>query len=106
MTQGFADELSVLLKKKGIKCVVLTKSAPTNTSKEQRIFDKAPEIRENFVFLTDDKRDKSYQMFMNNVYSFTITGKNKHDDAPDSLAMAAGMVFKHAMSAGTFKRFI
>ena len=106
MTQGFADELNEILRKKGIKCVVLTKSAPTNTSKEQRIFDKAPEIRENFVFLAPDKRDKAYQMFMDNVFTFTIAGKNKHDDAPDSLAMAAGMVFKHTMSAGTFKRFI
>lgn len=106
MTQGFADELNTELRKKGIKCVVLTKAAPTNTSKEQRIFDKAPEIRENFVFLTPDKQTKPYQMFMDNVYSFTITGKNKHDDAPDSLSMAAGMAFKHTMSAGTFTRFI
>ena len=106
MTQGFADELNEMLRKKGIKCVVLTKAAPTNTSKEQRIFDKAPEIRESFVFLSADKRDKAYQMFMDNVFTFTISGKNKHDDAPDSLAMAAGMVFKHTMQAGTFKRFI
>ena len=106
MTQGFADELNEMLRRKGIKCVVLTKAAPTNTSKEQRIFDKAPEIRESFVFLSADKRDKAYQMFMDNVFTFTISGKNKHDDAPDSLAMAAGMVFKHTMQAGTFKRFI
>lgn len=104
MTEGFADELSKMLKDKGIRCVVLTKSAPTTTSKEQRIFDKAPEIRENFVFLTPEKRDKPYQAFMDNVFTFTITGKNKHDDAPDSLAMAAGMAFRHAPSAGTFKR--
>ena len=25
---------------------------------------------------------------MSNVYSFKLVGKNKHDDAPDSLAMA------------------
>ena len=106
MTAGFADELNEILRKRGIKCVVLTKAAPTNVSKEQRIFDKAPEIRESFVFLTAEKRDKPYQAFMDNVFTFTINGKNKHDDAPDSLAMAAGMVFKHTMSAGTFKRFI
>lgn len=106
MTAGFADELNEILRKRGIKCVVLTKAAPTNVSKEQRIFDKAPEIRESFVFLTAEKRDKPYQAFMDNVFTFTINGRNKHDDAPDSLAMAAGMVFKHTMSAGTFKRFI
>lgn len=106
MTQGFADELNDALKKAGTKCVVLTKAAPTNTSKEQRIFDKAPDIREYFLFLTADKRSKPYQLFMDNVFTFTITGKNKHDDAPDSLAMAAGMAFKHTQAAGTFKRFI
>lgn len=106
MTEGFADELSAELKKRGVKCVVLTKAAPTNTSKEQRIFDKAPEIREYFVFLTPEKRSKPYQMFMDNVFTFTITGKNKHDDAPDSLAMAADMAFKKVPTAQTFKRFI
>lgn len=106
MTQGFADELTAQLKTRGIKCVVLTKAAPTTTSKEQRIFDKAPEIRENFVFLTPDKRDKEYQAYMDSVFMFTIAGKNKHDDAPDSLAMAAGMAFRHSPPAGTFQRFI
>ena len=106
MTEGFADELSEILKKRRIKCLVLTKPAPTNTSKEQRIYDKAPDIRDNFVFLTPDKRSKEYQAYMDNVFSFTITGKNKHDDAPDSLAMAADMAFKRTVSAGTFKRFI
>jgi len=85
---------------------VTTKPAPTNTSKEQRIFDKAPDIREHFVFLTSDKRSKEYQAFMDNVFSFTINGKNKHDDAPDSLAMASDMAFRPIQSAGTFKRFI
>lgn len=106
MTQGYADELREKLKTMGVKCLVLTKPAPTNVSKQQRIFDKAPEIRENFVFLAPDLRDKEYQAFMDNVYAFTITGKVKHDDAPDSLAMAADMCFKHTAPAGTFKRFI
>lgn len=104
-TEGYADELSALLKKRSIKCSVTTKSAPTHTSKEQRIFDKAPDIREHFVFLSSDKRDKAYQAFMDNVFTFTISGKNKHDDAPDSLAMAADMAFKRTPQAGTFKRF-
>lgn len=106
MTEGYADELSTLLKERGIKCTVTTKPAPTNTSKEQRIFDKAPDIREHFVFLTSDKRSKEYQAFMDNVFSFTINGKNKHDDAPDSLAMAADIAFKPIQTAGTFRRFI
>ena len=31
---------------------------------------------------------------MNNVYSFTINGKNKNDDAPDSLASLAVFIAK------------
>ena len=65
----------------------------TGKGKEQRIFDKAPNIRENMVFLEEGKRSKEYELFMQNVYSFSFTGKNKHDDAPDSLAMAINMVF-------------
>ena len=106
MTEGYADELSALLKARGIKCSVTTKAAPTHVSKEQRIFDKAPDIREHFVFLTPEKRSKEYQAFMDNVFTFTITGKNKHDDAPDSLAQAADMAFKRTPAATTFRRFI
>jgi hypothetical protein len=42
---------------------------------------------------------------MDNVFSFTIMKKNKHDDAPDSLAMAASMVFIYINNfAHTFRR--
>jgi hypothetical protein len=43
------------------------------------------------LFLEEGKRSKEYELFMQNVYSFSVTGKNKHDDAPDSLAMAVNM---------------
>ena len=41
---------------------------------------------------------------MTNVYSFTLTGKNKHDDAPDSLAMAVDMLQSTARKAEIFSR--
>ena len=59
-------------------------------TKEMRIFDKAPEIRELY-FLESKYRDKDYTMFMQNLFSFKIQGKNKNDDAPDSLAMGLEM---------------
>ena len=74
-------------------CTLTFKAAPSNKAKEQRIFDKAPDIREHFIFLEDGKRSKEYSLFMQNVYSFKVTGKNKHDDAPDSLCMACDMAF-------------
>ena len=104
MTMDFKDGIESNLK--SYKCTMTTKAAPTNKAKEQRIFDKAPDIREHFIFLEDGKRSKEYQLFMQNVYSFKITGKNKHDDAPDSLCMACDMAFYQSLAkAEIFKRF-
>lgn len=105
MTQGYADELQMQMRRDGVYCTVLTKPASSNVSKEQRIFDRAPEIRESFIFLEHGQRSKTYQQFMDNVFSFTIMKRNKHDDAPDSLAMAASMVFRYNNNfVHTFKR--
>ncbi|MCD8201024.1 MAG: phage terminase large subunit [Clostridia bacterium] len=87
MTMAYKDDVEKLLDK-GVR--VTTKAAPNNTAKETRIFDRAPEIREMY-FLEEGKRSKEYSLFMQNVYAFKLTGKNKHDDAPDSLAQAAAM---------------
>lgn len=109
MTEGYADELRDYLHNLGIKCTITTKPAPSRSgqSKEDRIVDRSPEIRNNFIFLGNGIRSKRYESFMNNVFSFTIVGKNTHDDAPDSLAMAADMVFKRgATHASVFARFI
>ena len=62
-------------------------------NKNDRILAASPDIREHFVFLESGKRPKEYEMFMQNVYSFKILGKNKHDDAPDSLQMAITFAF-------------
>ena len=105
MTEGYADELQQFMRQNNIYCTVLTKPAANNVSKEQRIFDRAPEIRESFVFLEHGQRPKRYQQFMDNVFSFTIMKRNKHDDAPDSLAMAASMVFRYQNNyVHTFRR--
>jgi hypothetical protein len=69
----------------------MTKAAPNNQAKEARIMDKAETIR-GFYFLEENKRSKAYQEFIPNVFSFKLVGKNKHDDAPDSLAMAADFI--------------
>ena len=91
MTMSYKEEVERMLEKKNIKINLLTKTAPNNQAKETRIFDKAPFIRQ-FYFLDENKRSKAYKTFMVNVYSFRVTGHNKHDDAPDSLAMAADFI--------------
>ena len=104
-TEPYAEELSALIREKGIMCSVITKPAPTTMSKENRIYGAAPNIRESFIFLEHGQRRKNYQQFMDNVFGFTIVGKNKHDDAPDALAMAAAMVFRFQNNyVHTFRR--
>lgn len=93
MTAGYADDIDKMCKEAGMRVNIMKKPASTKTSKEQRIFDAAPDIRERMVFRNDGDRSKEYVLFMQNVYSFTMNGKNKHDDAPDSLAAAIQMAF-------------
>lgn len=92
MTAEYADGIDSELKSQNRRInVEKTTKHYTGNGKLQRIFDKAPDIREHMIFLEEGKRSKEYELFMQNVYSFSITGKNKHDDAPDSLAMAINM---------------
>lgn len=91
-TQAYADDIESILAERGRKINLTTRAAPqTIGGKAQRIFDKAPDIRERMIFLADGKRSRAYSLFMQNVFSFKIVGKNKNDDAPDSLCMAIAM---------------
>ncbi len=92
MTASYPQEVDAALKEKGIKInIQSTTKHFTGTGKEQRIFDKAPDIRERMVFLESGKRSKEYEMFMQNLFAFSIGKRNQHDDAPDSLAIALTM---------------
>ena len=103
-TSGYKDELATKLKEKNLRINLLSKPASPLKAKEQRIFDKAPNIRENMIFRESGKRTKAYELFMQNVFSFKMFGKNKHDDAPDSLAMAIDMAFGRQREAKVFTR--
>lgn len=103
MTGSYGQDIIELLKDKNYRCnVQISTKHFTGTGKEQRIFDKAPDIRSSMVFL--DKRDKEYELFMQNVFSFSIMGKNKHDDAPDSLAMAVTFLIRGENKIEAYKR--
>lgn len=88
--EDYQETVEKKLREKNYRLNITSKRAKTTVRKEQRIFDKAPEIRE-FYFLEASKRTKEYNQFMNNLFAFKITGKNKNDDAPDSLAMLVEM---------------
>ena len=98
--EGYKDEVDAELKKKGYKTSLVSKyaqqmilsngghAAKTHQRKEQRIWDNAEEIR-RFYFRDISCQNQEYRKFMTNLYSFTMTGKNKNDDSPDSLASLA-----------------
>ena len=103
--EGYRDDIERLLSEQGIKINLVSKytqqilvnfgkgGAKTNQRKEQRIWDNAETIRQ-FYFREPGCQSLEYRKFMNNLYSFTINGKNKNDDAPDSLAMLAVFINK------------
>ena len=80
---GIVDEK---LREEGIRINMSYKKAPTNQSKLSRIIQYAPDIKKIY-FLDEKHRSPEYEKFMREVTLFTVSGKNPHDDAPDSLAM-------------------
>lgn len=103
-TENYKAGVEELLRKYDYHHNITSKAAPNDKSKQTRIFDRAPDIREMFIFRESGCRSKPYEMFMQNVFSFKMIGKNKNDDAPDSLAMAAEMVLRPKIKAEVFKR--
>lgn len=102
-TMSYKEEVERELQAKGVRVNITTKAAPNTKSKEMRIYDKAPEIREMY-FLEEGKRSREYSLFMQNVYSFKLTGHNKHDDSVDSLAAAVEMMRSTNGTVTVFKR--
>ena len=88
--EAYMNDVAELLKKRNYYCNMNGGYAYSRQKKQFRIFERAPEIREMY-FRSTDSRNKEYALFMQGVFSFVVEGKNKHDDAPDSLASLAMM---------------
>ena len=88
-TEAYAEGVEAILKKQGKRINIQTsmKNA-SGKNKNDRILAASPDIRNNMVFLSSGNRSKEYELFMQNVFAFKMIGKNKNDDAPDSLQMA------------------
>jgi len=79
------------VKKRGGRTKLTTKF--TTQNKETKIVMASPYVKEHMLFKDASVvKDKEYRAFMNNVCSWTMNGKAKHDDGPDSLAMLADYV--------------
>lgn len=84
----YCESIDSMLRADGIKVNIRSQKAPTTQSKVSRIIRYAPDIK-NFYFVDDRHSSPEYRAFIEQVTTFTQDGKNKHDDAPDSLAMLA-----------------
>ena len=84
-----ADKVSDMVKQRGHYCSITKKR--TTQHKLTKILVESPWVKENCLFL--DPRliepGSMYASFIRKMTSFTNSGKEKHDDVPDSLAMYA-----------------
>lgn len=103
-TEDYKNGVEEKLKEKKYRLNITTRTAQGKDGKHQRIFDKAPDIRDYMIFRESGKRSKEYELFMQNVFAFKMFGKNKNDDAPDSLCMAMNMAHNPVGAYEVFKR--
>lgn len=80
-----AEKVAKNLKEKGGITSISTKF--TTANKETKIVVNSPYVKEHFLFKDDSVSDKEYKTAMNMLCSYTMMGKNKHDDVPDALSM-------------------
>lgn len=99
----YADKVDEMLRGEGIKLNITHRKAPSTASKLSRIIQAAPDIKKLY-FLDKKHRSKEYSKFMKELTSFMQTGKNKHDDAADSLAMLTVLLEHPGGSVEIIKR--
>lgn len=87
-----ANEVERLVKAKGGRCHITKKY--TTQNKETKIIVNSSWVKEHVIFkdITDYEPKSDYGVMMSFLCSYTQLGKNKHDDAPDTLAMFAQFV--------------
>lgn len=72
----------------------------TTQNKVTKIIVQSPFVKEHFLFKDDSitKHDKEYKRFMNFLCSYTMAGKNAHDDVPDAISMLSEYVQSFAQT--------
>ena len=81
-----AFEVQNRIKEKGGRTNIITH--PTETNKETRIIVNSDWVKQNVLFLnkTEYSPKSDYGKMMNFLLSYSVAGKNKHDDVPDGMA--------------------
>jgi len=94
----YSHTIESMLSRMGWHCRVTAKKAPSTQAKLSRIVQFSPDIKARCVFLCEEEWDEEYRAFMQNLMSFNQNGKNRNDDAPDSLAMLFMYAEKNVMN--------
>lgn len=84
-----AEIIQRQVKEKGGRTKITTKF--TTANKETKIIMGSPWVKEHCLFKDKSviKQEKEYRTFLNMLCSYTMAGKNAHDDVPDAMAMLA-----------------
>lgn len=84
-----ANKVDEIVREKGGRCHITKKFNTQN--KETRIIVNSPWVKEHIYFKDSTEYDvrSDYGVFMAHLCSYTQLGKNKNDDAPDTMAMFA-----------------
>lgn len=81
-----AEKIQKEVKEKGGRTKITTKY--TTSNKETRIIVSSPFAKEHFLFKDNSviKNEKEYRRFLTQLCSYTMAGKNKHDDTCDAVS--------------------
>lgn len=84
-----AENVQKLIRDKGGSTKIVTKY--TTSNKETKIIANSAYVKEHFLFKDNSviTKDREYKRMMQFLKSYTLKGKNKHDDVPDAMAMLA-----------------
>jgi predicted phage terminase large subunit-like protein len=84
-----AEKIQNAVKGKGGITRITTKF--TSANKETKIIVNSPWVKEHCLFKDSSlyKRNSDYGRMIDMLTSYTVAGKNKHDDVPDGMAMLA-----------------
>ena len=89
-----AADIQQAVKERGARTKIETKW--TQQNKETKILVEAPWVMEHCIFKDDSvlhgEEWREYRKFMQFLCSYTLAGKNKHDDAPDSMAQLSKFI--------------
>jgi len=82
-----AEKIQNEIRSKGGRTKITTKY--TTQNKETKIIMAEPWVKQHCLFKDSSviKEDKEYRGFLGQLCSYTMMGRNKHDDVPDAMAM-------------------